>query len=262
MKRFGMVTAIAALGLLTSACTATTAQHKNTEQLTGPPVTHVKTVYDDVLVCARNALQDADVRVVSISNISDETGKIQLDGGNGRYVTQAPDVIMQSAWYAMQPEAVVNRVDTSVSEWENQAGRDLAIQASDFYVGGAITSIDFVPGGGFDIGVAGVGVKARQYRMSVAMNINATDTYTTRMIGDQAVFKEIVAYDTGVGVGRFFGDTLVSLDIGGQEREAVGFAVANMLKYTAFELASEVYGMPMNECRKLVENVEDVNDLE
>lgn len=259
MKKL-LISAVAVVGL--SACTATTPATENVTRVVGPPVSNVTTPYDEVLACARDELAAVDAKTIGVSVIRDGTGQESYsEGGNGKYVTQEAGVIMQSAWYKMQPGATVNRQDNSVSQFENQLGRTLEIRATDAYVGGAITTIDFVPGGGFDIGVAGVGVKARQYRMAVGMNLSVTDTMTSEILADSAVFKEIVAFDTGFGIGRFFGDTLVTVDIGGQEREAVGFATREMLKYAAFDLATQVYDMPMDKCRAIADGVEDVNDL-
>ena len=68
--------------------------------------------------------------------------------------------------------------------------------------------------------------------------------------------KQIVATDMGLGVGRFFGTTLVSIDIGEQRREAVHVALRGMLKMATFELLENLHDA--GECREIVADVEGV----
>jgi len=54
------------------------------------------------------------------------------------------------------------------------------------------------------------------------------------------VQKQIFSREMGASVGRFFGETLVSLELGGQKREAVHFALRQMLSLATFELIGQL----------------------
>jgi len=246
--------------LALSACTAGTNPSKNMDVMEGPPVTNIHTPYDDVLSCAYDKLKGHDLAWVGVGDIKDATGKFANgDGGNGFYVTQAAGDIAQNAWFEIQPDNVVNRRDFSVMLLENSLGRVLKIKTSDYHVTGSINTLDFLPGGGFDVTVAGVGAKARQYRMIVGMDLTLTDTNTSEIVAQTSLNKQIVALDYGMGIGRFFGDTLVTLDIGEQQREAVGIATRAVLQQASFNLASQLYDdVDMSECNAILDNVENV----
>ena len=93
----------------------------------------------------------------SVGAILDQTGKEQLsDGGNGKFVTQGAGDIVQSALFRAGT-TVLNRRDPRIMETEVKWGiRDgRRIVPTNFYITGSINSLDFLPGGGFDVKVAG-----------------------------------------------------------------------------------------------------------
>ena len=73
-------------------------------------------------------------------------------------------------------------------------------------------------------------------------------------------FKPIVADEMGAGVGRFFGTTLISIDIGKQKREAVHFATRNMLKLAVYELISSLYDVKSNGCNFIENKINGVTN--
>jgi curli biogenesis system outer membrane secretion channel CsgG len=255
------ISALAASAIILGACSATTPTNKNMDILDGPPVTSIVTPYDEALTCAREQLGQYDSKYkLAVGTIQDATGKFSTDnGGNGYYITQGAGKILQSAFYTAQPDDVLNRTDVSVMQTEIQLGRQLQWQGTDLHATGAVTTLDFVPGGGAEVSVAGVSAKAKQFRLVVGMDISLTNTMNSAVEANTSIHKQIVALDYGVGMGRFFGTTLVTMSIGEQRREAIGFATRNMLKLAAFNLLEQVY-QPMPDCRKLIENVEGVQD--
>lgn len=259
--RFLPISALMGSALILSACNATTSTSKNMDLIEGPPVTSIVTPYDEALTCAGEQLGTYDSKYkLAVGTIEDATGKFSTDsGGNGYYITQGAGKILQSAFYTAQPNDVLNRTDVGVMQTEMQVGRQLRWQGSDMHATGAVTTLDFVPGGGAEISVAGVSAKAKQFRLVVGMDISLTNTMSSEVEANTSLHKQIVALDYGVGMGRFFGTTLVTMNIGEQRREAIGFATRNMLKLAAFNLLEQVYE-PMPECRKLIENVEGVED--
>ena len=168
--------------------------------------------------------------------------------------------MVQSALIQTGIVRVVNRRDPRVMDMELKYGRSLRWLASDYHITGSINSLDFLPGAGIDATVWGVGAKYRQYRMLVGMDLALTNTYTSEVVGVANIFKQIVADEMGAGVGRFFGATLVSIDIGNQNREAIHFATRNMLKLAVYNLLSELYGVEDNGCGVIIEDIKGVGD--
>lgn len=221
-------------------------------------VSNIETPYDDLLACLKKTWKGEKLSI-GVGAISDETGKFAIgDAGTGKFITQGAGDIVQSALMQTGVVRVVNRRDPRVMDMELKYGRSLRWLASDYHITGSINSLDFLPGAGIDATVYGVGAKYRQYRMLVGMDLALTNTYTSEVVGVANIFKQIIADEMGAGVGRFFGTTLVSIDIGKQNREAIHFATRNMLKLAVYELISGLYKIQDNGCGEIIEEVKGV----
>lgn len=243
-------------------CSAITPYSKNIPRLEGPKaVTAIKTPYDDLLDCLSSAYKGKKRFSIGVGAVSDETGKFSIgDNGNGKYITQGAGDIVQSALLQSKVVRVVNRRDPRVMDMESKRGRELRWIASDYHITGSINSLDFLPGGGFEANVWGVGAKYRQHRMLVGLDVSLTNTQTSEVVANSSIFKQIVADEMGAGVGRFFGTTLVGIDLGQQNREAVHFATRNMLKLAVYELISKLYEVQDSGCSALIVDVQGVQD--
>lgn len=230
-------------------CAATTPMDKDMALTNGPrAVTSIKTPYDDLLTCLSVSYKGKQASI-GVGAISDETGKFSIgEGGNGKYVTQGAGDMAQVALMQTGIVQVVNRRDPRVMDMESQHGRQMQWIPSDYHITGSINSLDFLPGGGIDANVYGVGAKYRQHRILVGMDIYLTNTVTSEVVGSSSIFKQVVADEVGAGVGRFFGDILVSLDVGQQNREAIHFVLRNMIKLAIYERVSELYNVQENGC--------------
>ena len=221
-------------------------------------VSNIETPYDDLLACLDKTWKGEKFSI-GVGSITDETGKFSIgDAGTGKFITQGAGDIVQSALMQTGVVKVVNRRDPRVMDMELKYGRSLRWLASDYHITGSINSLDFLPGAGIDATVYGVGAKYRQYRMLVGMDLALTNTYTSEVVGVANIFKQIIADEMGAGVGRFFGSTLVSIDIGNQNREAIHFATRNMLKLAVYTLISDLYKVQENGCSDIVEEVKGV----
>src|SRR5690625_1543748 len=213
---------------------------KNAPLVQGPPVQDIVTPYDEALMCLNGRINKN--FTFGVGAVLDQTGKEQLtDGGAGRFITQGAGDIIQSALFKAGT-SLVNRRDPRVIVNELQWGlRDAStlIPAS-FHITGSINSLDFIPGSGFDATISGIGPRYRQHRILVGLDLAVTETATGRIVANVPLQKQVFAEEFGVGVGRFFGDTLVSLDIGGQNREALHFALREMLNLATFELLTQM----------------------
>ena len=232
----------------------------------GPPISDIITPFDYALQCLRGKIQPS--ITFSVGAIVDLTGKEQLtDGGAGKFITQGAGDIVQSALFKAGA-TVLNRRDPRVMEMEVNWGiRDAKkVVPSNLYITGSINSLDFIPGGGAEVRVAGIGPRYRQNRMLVGLDLAMTEATTGRVVANIPLQKQIFANEVGIDVGRFMDDSpfggqlfatpLVDINIGAREREALHFALRQMLNLATFELVSQVmkptkYG----ECRERIDRI-------
>lgn len=253
-KNISSVSAVLVLTQILTGCTGLASSNKKPVTLVqGPPITDIFTPFDMALSCLKGQLRH-DVNF-SVGAILDQTGKdLVTDGGTGKMVTQGAGDMVQSALF-QAGVSLLNRRDPRIIESEAKWGiRDPRnIQASDYYVTGSINSLDFIPGGGLDMQIAGVGPSYSQTRIMVGLDLSLTDTRTSRVVANVSLQKQIVAQDYGINAGRFAGHTLLNIQIGKGEREATNFALRQMLNLATFELLSQV--IPPNafeSCRTVI----------
>ena len=240
-KNISSVSAVLVLTQILTGCTGLASSNKKPVTLVqGPPITDIFTPFDMALSCLKGQLRH-DVNF-SVGAILDRTWKdLVTDGGTGKMVTQGAGDMVQSALF-QAGVSLLNRRDPRIIESEAKWGiRDPRnIQASDYYVTGSINSLDFIPGGGLDMQIAGVGPSYSQTRIMVGLDLSLTDTRTSRVVANVSLQKQIVAQDYGINAGRFAGHTLLNIQIGKGEREATNFALRQMLNLATFELLSQV----------------------
>lgn len=235
--------AIAALSI--SGCAlappgVTSTRGDNAKLVDGPPIEDVVTAFDDALSCLRGKVQPG--ITFAVGQIVDATGKESYaEGATGKFVTQGAGEMVQSSLFRAGV-TVVNRRDPNIPVVETQWGiRDLSQQMPvNFYISGSINSLDFIPGGGFSVQLAGAGPRYRQNRILIGLDLTMTDAFTGRIVANVPLQKQIFSREVGASMGRFFGETLVSLEMGGQEREAVHFAMRQMLSFATFELLGQL----------------------
>lgn len=229
------------LGQILSGCTGTSVSNQRPAALVqGPPITDIFTPFDMALACLKGQIRK-DISF-SVGAILDQTGKdVVTNGGSGKMVTQGAGDMVQSALF-QAGVSVLNRRDPRIIESEARWGiRDARqIQTSDYYVTGSINSLDFIPGGGFDVQVGGIGPSYSQTRIIVGLDLALTDTRTSKVVANVSLQKQIVAQDYGVNVGRFSGHTLLNIQLGKGEREATNFALRQMLNFATFDLLTQV----------------------
>jgi len=212
----------------------------NQKMAEGPPIEDVVTSFDEALTCLRGKIRPE--VIFAVGQVIDTTGKENFaDGGTGKFVSQGAGEMVQSALFRAGV-SVVNRRDPNIAILESNWGiRDIKRQVPvNFYISGSINSLDFLPGGGASATVAGVGPRYRQNRILIGLDLTMTDAFTGRVVASVPLQKQIFARELGMSLGRFFGDTLVSLDAGGMEREALHFALRQMLSLATFEMLGQI----------------------
>ena len=228
-------------GYFLTGCTGMALSNKEPVSLVqGPPITDIFTPFDMALSCLKGQLRN-DISF-SVGAILDQTGKdVVTNGGSGKMVTQGAGDMVQSALF-QAGVSLLNRRDPRIIESEAKWGiRDpRQIQASDYYVTGSINMLDFIPGGGLDMQIGGVGPNYSQTRIKVGLDLSLTDTRSSKVVANVSLQKQIAAQDYGISAGRFAGHTLLNIQVGKGEREATNFALRQMLNLATFELLSQV----------------------
>ncbi|WP_291835683.1 CsgG/HfaB family protein [Limimaricola sp.] len=243
-----MVSSITAM-IGVSACDKIPAATENAALVSGPPIEDVVTSFDDALSCLSGKFPAE--ATFAVAAVADNTGKEgYADSGTGKMVTQGAGDIVQSALFKAGVR-VVNRRDPNIPIVENNWGiRTMKTQTpAAFYISGSIDSLDFIPGGGAELQVAGVGPRYRQTRILIGLDLALTNSYNGEVIANIPLQKQIFADESGFSTDRFFGTTLVALDAGGMRREALHFALRQMLSLATFELLAQVSPAPVaTEC--------------
>lgn len=206
----------------------------------GPPIEDLITPFDLALTCMRGKVEPS--ISFAVGQVVDATGKeTYAEGGTGKFVTQGAGEIVQSALFK-SGVTVVNRRDPNIPVAEQTWGiRDLRQQTpANFYISGSINSLDFIPGGGVGFDVAGVGTRSRQSRILIALDLSLTDAFSGRIVSNVSLQKQIFTQELGSSTDRFFGATLISLEAGGMQREAVHFALRQILNFATLELLGQL----------------------
>ena len=226
----------------------------NAKEVEGPAIVDVVTPFDLPLACLNKKI---DGRLTfGVGGIPDTTGRTQNSTeGAGAFVTQGAGDIVQSALFKAGV-TVINRRDMGSAVLESQWGlRNLQGQLpANFIITGSINSLDFIPGGGSYVNIAGFGPRYRQNRILVGMDLALTNNATGQIVANIALRKQIFADEMGLMAASFVEETIVDIDLGVARREAVHFALRNMLQLATFELLTQL--MPYEayaECHALVD---------
>ncbi|MBU3581349.1 HfaB protein [Polynucleobacter sp. AP-Capit-er-40B-B4] len=224
----------------------------------GPPIRDVVTPFNKALICLRDRVNKN--ITFSVGAVLDQTGKEQLtDGGLGKFVTQGAGDMLQSALYE-GGVSLLNRRDPRIIEAELKWGLQdqRLLIPTDYYITGSINSLDIMPGGGFQAEIGGVGPTYTQMRMLIGIDLSMTSTKTSQIVANVALQKQIFATDFNVAMGNFIGTTLFNVNSGYKEREAIHFALRQMINLSTFELLTQVMNPgAYSQCRKLIDSVND-----
>ena len=236
MKLLPTIAALAAL-LATSACSTIVASKGEDLALAqGPAIADIVTPFDDALLCLRGKINKG--LTFAVGGIPDQTGTYQNNGeGVGKFVTQGAGDIVQSALFK-SGVTLINRRDMGTTALEGQWGLiDLRAQRrAHFVVTGSINSLDFIPGGGAALTVGGVGPNYRQNRILVGLDLAMTNVSNGQIYANVALRKQIFADEFGLLTARFINDNVVDFELGGARREAVNYALRQMLQLATYEL--------------------------
>lgn len=247
----------------------------NAPMLSGPGVTTNRTPLDDALACYGAALRRAGKIGVGIGvgEVRDFTGKVS--DIEGAQITQGGGLMVYSALAKLGGAVRVHeRLDTRIAELElaytdrRQLGdgrlhqvsegsppvpwlpyRGGTIQRSDFYIVGGVTELNFaISSGGVEVGIDGIGGRARTFAINVAVDLRIVDTRTLIVHRAVTLQKQVVGYEAGVDLFRFFGVRLFDINAGSKVLEPVQLAVRAVLEFATMELIDGVTGVDHRPC--------------
>lgn len=256
----------------------------NSDPVVGPAVRDNKTPLSDALACYGTALQDTQGHgkaprgtkkgrhSIGVGAIQDYTGRIS--DSEGAVVTQGGAPMLFSALHQMGDSVIVHeRFDTRVAElelayldqrrlgdgtehevdgnvvpWEPYFGG--SIRGSDYYIVGGITELNYnIRSGGAEFRINQIGPKSRSYIMNVAIDLRLVNTRTLIVESATSVQKQIVGYEVGFEIFRFFGsDDLFDVNIGARNSEPLQLGVRASLEYGLMQLLEDLTEVPMEQC--------------
>lgn len=238
----------------------------------GPAVRNNITPLNDAYACYANKLAQNNVRIsIGVSDIRDYTGK--ASDLEGTVVTQGGPMMAYSALGKLKPAVELHeRFDTRVAELElayidrRQLGTGQpqvvngqqvpwipyyggTIIESDYYLVGGITEVNYnIQSGGFSGSVDLIGPRARVFTLSVGLDLRLVNTKTLVVESTASLQKQIVGYEVGVGIFKFFGDYLVDFDAGVKNQEPIQLGVRTTMELGILQLLGDVTGVFYEDC--------------
>lgn len=233
----------------------------------GSRVTHNTTPYDPVLACFGKLIGSQKLSI-AVGDIRDYTGKTNPDEGFS--ISQGGSLMAYSALGKMERGVVIHeRFDTRIADAElaystqrqlgdgethEVDGADGAksevpwkpyfggtVLQSDYYIVGGITELNYnIQSGGGSVMVENIGPRARTYVMNVAVDLRIVGTQSLKVIDTVSVQKQVVGYEVGMGMFRFFDTNLYDIDAGVKNQEPLQLGVRMAIEDAVLQLVSSV----------------------
>jgi len=244
--------------------------------LMGTPVRDNVTPLEGSLACIARTLNVAGrpPLVVGVGDIKDYTGRYSINEGNA--VTQGGSLMLFSALGKMGGAVrIAERFDPTIAERElgymdrRQLGNGEmhdangqkvpwlpyfggTIQATDFYIAGGITEVNYnISSGGAEAAVNNIGFKGRTYTQSVAIDLRIVDTRSLLVVDAVSLSKQFTGYEVGANTFRFFGLSLVDVNVGAKAQEPIQLGVRAAIEEATIRLVARVSNIDPTECLAL-----------
>ncbi len=238
----------------------------------GPAVRNNVTPLDTAYTCYGEKLRQGGVHLsIGVSDIRDYTGK--ASDLEGTVVTQGGPLMAYSALGKLGSAIELHeRFDTRVAELElaymdrrqlgdgqtHQVGGQAvpwkpyfggSIIQSDYFVVGGITEVNYnIQSGGLQGSADLIGPRARVFTMSVAIDLRLVDTQSLLVVATSSLQKQIVGYEVGFEIFRFFSNTLVDVNLGMKNQEPVQLGVRTTLELALLDLLGKATGVFYQDC--------------
>ena len=278
---------VAACALVLAGCAQTTVRQVaqgSAPVIVGPPVSSNTTPLDPVFACYRDSLRNSvgnrpvPAIAISVGDVRDYSGRASINEGNA--VTQGGSLMVISALGKLRPRVRVHeRFDPRVGELElvytdrrqlgdgrtyvipdAQGDRRVpwvpylggTILSSDYFIVGGVTELNYtVQSGGLEAGVNGVGGRARSFTLNVGVDLRIVNTRTLVVAHTVSLQKQVVGFEVGADIFRFFGSRLFDINIGTRNLEPMQLAVRTILELGVLDLVQAVSRVPLRSCLEL-----------
>lgn len=238
------------------------------------------TPYDKLLVCMGNKLEENSLSI-AVGDIRDYTGKSSSD--EGLAITQGGALMAYSALGKMGSAIEVHeRFDTRIADAElnyiknRQLGDGTvhevpdaetgapsevpwkpyfggSVLQSDYYIVGGITELNYnIRSQGIEGQINQVGPKRRQYVMNIAVDLRIVGTQSLKVYHTASVQKQLVGYEIGIDVFRFFGENLFDIYAGQKNQEPLQLGVRMAIEAAVIELIAAVSDTSADDCKDLL----------
>lgn len=244
----------------------------------GPPVRENDTRLEDAFVCVANELRNnnAPQLGIAVGEVRDFTGKFsEADGGNP--ITQGGALMVMSALGKLGSTVRIHeRYDTRIADMElaymdrrqlgdgrthvvgGEQGRQQVpwlpylggtVLQSDYYIVGGITELNYnIASGGIQAGVNAINPQARTFTVNVAVDLRIVNTESLVVKRTVSLSKQLVGYEVGLDIFRFFGSTLVDLNTGIKAQEPMQMGVRVALEQGVLDLIGALHGVDPAPC--------------
>lgn len=233
----------------------------------GSQVTRNTTPYDPIMTCYGKLLGKDKVSI-AVGDIRDYTGKTSQNEGFA--ISQGGSLMAYSALGKLQPAISIHeRFDTRIADAElaYMTNRQLgdgemhmvdgadgaeaevpwkpyfggSVIQSGYYIVGGITEVNYnIQSGGGQFLIDGVGPRSRTYVMNVAVDLRIVGTQSLRVVETASVQKQLVGYEVGAGLFRFFGSSLYDVDAGMKNQEPLQLGVRMAIEDAVLQLVAAV----------------------
>jgi curli biogenesis system outer membrane secretion channel CsgG len=279
--RFAVAAILAGLSACAGPAGNTTGVLRDASQYSqpvGPRVTPNTTPLEPAFACMNAQLQAVHVQPIKIGVglIRDYTGKFsEQDGGSA--ITQGGSLMAITALGKLHPSVrTFERFDTQVAEWElgslakrylgdeeqhqiNNNGQTQqvpwkpymggSIIGTDYFIVGGITELNYaVYSGGVQLEIDQLGPSNRVFVANVAVDLRLIDTNTLEVLQSVSLQKQIVGYESKLGVFTFFGNLLVNFQAGEKNNEPTQLAVRTTIEQAVLELLGPLAGVDADQC--------------
>jgi len=238
----------------------------------GPAARSNLTPLDSAYTCYAEKLRQSNVQIsMGVSDIRDYTGK--ASDLEGTVVTQGGPLMAYSALGKLGNAVRLHeRFDTRVAELElaymdrrqlgdgqsyTVGGQQVpwmpyfggSILETDYYLVGGITEVNYnIQSGGIQAYVQMIGPRARMFTMSVGVDLRIVNTKNLLVVATSSLQKQIVGYEVGFEIFRFFGSTLYDFNLGMKNQEPIQLGVRTTIELAILDLLSQLTGVIYQDC--------------
>lgn len=277
MRKYGALASVTLAMALLGGCADIGLQQMAPDEapvVTGPAVRANTTPMEGAFKCLADEIRRTNRPrlAVAVGDVKDYTGRYSQDEGST--ITQGGALMVYSALGKLGNTVQLHeRFDTRIAELElaymdrrqlgDGKGHQInnkqvvpwvpyfggSILRTNYYIVGGITELNYnIQTGGVEGYMNLIGPKARVFTLNVGIDLRIIDTQTLVVAKTISLEKQIVGYEVGFNLFRFFGSNLFDINIGAKSQEPLQLGVRTALEQGTLDLIASVYGLNAKPC--------------